>query len=238
MKSKWLTVGLFSAAFLWAGCTRAQVQATRQIPTRIETHEAVAIGVSPETTDLTSDAVGCISKALKERFPNLRIVLPDEFHRTAFPDVALELAPCALIYLPLLLNDPAFRARIAPLGLRYLISVQGKTDQQANPFAGGAGGGGGAVTVFGAVFDRKSNLTASILDLQQGQSGEVRASAEGKPWFACIGLLIMCAPIGAPAFTEAKACDEIGTAVAKFFAGEGANGPSKEAKESVQEVKE
>src|SRR5262245_64247189 len=96
---------------------------------------------------------------------------------------------------------------------------------------------GGGMTVLGAGFDRKSNLTASIRDLQQGQSGEVKASAEGKPWFACIGLLIMCAPIGAPAFTEAKACDEIGTAVSKFFTGDGANGPSNEAKESVQEVK-
>jgi hypothetical protein len=210
--------------WLWAGCTTAQVQTTGQIPTRIETHEPVAIVVSPETTDLTSDAVNCISKALKERFPNLQIVLPNEFHRAAFPDVALELAPRALIYLPLLLNDPAFRARITPLGLRYLISVQGKTDQQGKLFGGGAGAGGpgpgGAVTWFGAEFDRKSNVTASILDLQQGQSGEVRASAEGKPWFVCIGLLIMCAPIGAPAFTEAKACDEIGAGVAKFFAGE------------------
>src|SRR5262249_12115862 len=127
--------GLLAMTWLWAGCTTAQVQTTKQIPTPIETREPVAIVVSPETTDLTSDAVGCISKALKERFPNLRIVLPDEFHKVAFPNVALELAPRASIYLPLLLNDPAFRARIAPLGLRYLISVQGKTDQQANPFA-------------------------------------------------------------------------------------------------------
>jgi hypothetical protein len=237
MKSK-LSFGLLAMTWLWVGCTTAQVQVTRQIPTRIEAHEPVAIVVSHETTDLTSGAVGCISKALKDRFPNLQIVLPNEFHRTALPDVALELAPRALIYLPLLLNDPAFRARIAPLGLRYLISVQGKTDQQAEPFIGAVGGPGGGMTVLGAGFDRKSNLTASILDLQQGHSGEVKALAEGKPWFACIGILIMCAPIGAPAFTEAKACDEIGTAVAKFFAGEGANGLSKEAQESVQEMKE
>lgn len=215
MKPLSLTLRLLPA-LLWAGCTTAQVQATRQIPTRIETHEPVAIVVSTETTELASNAVGCISKALKEGFPNLRVILPDEFHKSAFPDVPLELAPRALIYLPLLLNDPAFRARIAPLGLRYLISVQGKTDQQSK-FIGGAGGG---ATAFGAQWDRKSNLTASILDLQQGQSGEVTATAEGKPWFLCIGLGPLCAPIGAPAFTEAKACDEIGKGVAKFFAGE------------------
>ena len=234
MKLRWLPIQLLALAFPWMGCTTAQVQ----IPTRIEAREPIAIVVSPETTDLTSDAVGCISKALKEGFPNLRIIFPDEFHKTAFPDVALELAPRALIYLPLLLNDPAFRARIDPPGLRYLISVQGKTDQHAKPFVGAVGGGGFGMTVLGAGFDRKSNLTASILDLQQGQSGEVKALAEGKPWFACIGVLIMCAPIGALAFTEAKACDEIGTGVAKFLAGEGANGPSKEAQESVQEMKE
>ena len=231
MKSLKPAISLIAATLLWAGCTTAQVQATRQISTEIETHEPVAIVVSPETTDLTSDAVGCISKALKERFPNLRIVLPDEFHKTAFPNVALELAPRALIYLPLLLNDPAFRARIAPLGLRYLISVQGKTDQHAKQIVGGVGGPGGAVTALGAEWDRKSNLTASILDLQQGQSGEVKALAEGKPWFVCVGLGPLCLPLGAPALTEAKACDEIGKAVAKFFAGEEANKPSKEVEE-------
>jgi hypothetical protein len=80
MKSE-LSFGLLTMTWLWAGCTTAQVQATRQIHTRIETHEPVAIVVSPETTEVTSDAVGCISKVLRERFPNLRIVLPDEFHK-------------------------------------------------------------------------------------------------------------------------------------------------------------
>lgn len=229
MKSGWLSMGLLLAA----GCTTAQVQATRQMPTRIEAHEPVAIVVSHETTELASDAVGCISKALKESFPNLRIVPPDEFHRTAFPDVVLELAPRALIYLPLLLNDPAFRARIAPLGLRYLISIQGKTDQQSKPIVGGGAGLGGGWTALGAEWDRKSNVTASILDLKQSLGvGEIRASAEGKPWFVCVGALVFCVPLGAPAFTEAKACDDIGKAVAKFLAGESTSQVEEAAQES------
>lgn len=220
MDLRLLNTLLLPTALLLAGCTTAQVQAIRPLPTRIEAHEPVAIVVSHDATELASEAVGCISKALKEGFPTLRIVPPDEFHKTALPDIALELAPRALIYLPLLLNDPVFRARIAPLGLRYLISIQGKTEQEGKPFAGGAGGGGGAVTWFGWSGKRASNVTASILDLQQGQSGEIRATSSGEPWFVCVGLLVFCVPLGAPAFTEAEACDEIRKGVAKFFAGE------------------
>lgn len=228
MKSLKPTIGLLTATLLWAGCTTAQVQVTRQMPTRIEAHESVAIVVSPVTTDFASNAVHCISETIKEEAPYLRIILPDEFHRTAFPDVALELAPRALIYLPLLLTDPAFRARIAPLGLRYLISVHGRTDQKGEPFAGAAGGGGGAVTWFGWSGDRNSYVTASVLDLKQGTlTGEIKATALGKPWFVCVGILVFCAPLGAPAFTEAKACSEIATAVTRFIVGE--NTPRAEA---------
>jgi hypothetical protein len=218
LKSRWLSIGLLLAA----GCTTAHVQAARQIPTLIEPHDSVAIVVSHDATDLASEAVGCISKALKEAFPALRTVSPEEFHKAAFPDIPLEMAPRASIYVPLLLNDPTFRVRIAPLDLQYLISVQGKTDQKGETFAGGAGGGGGAVTWFGWSGDRNSKVTASVLDLKQrSPSGEIKATASGKPWFVCVGLLVFCAPLGAPAFTEAKACSEIGLAVAKFLAGEG-----------------
>lgn len=212
------------AALLLAGCTTAQVEATRQTSAQIEAHEPVAIVIPHEATELASNAVTCISKALKGKFPNLRIVLPGEFHKAAFPDVAPELAPRALVYLPLLLNDPAFRARIAPLGLRYLISVQGKTEQEGTVFGEGAGG----ASVLGWSADRKSNVTASVVDLKSGvAAGEIRAAASGKPWFVCVGVLFFCAPFGAPAFTEAEACDQIGTAVAKYFAGEGGvNEPS------------
>lgn len=92
-------------AFLWAGCATAQVQVTRQMPIQIEAHETIAIVVSHDATELASEAVGCIRKALKEGFPNLRIIFPEEFHRTAFPHVSVALAPRALIYLPLLLNQ-------------------------------------------------------------------------------------------------------------------------------------
>jgi hypothetical protein len=218
MKSLSPIIFLLAAALPWAGCTTAQVQITRSNSTRIEAHEAIAIVVSHDGTELASESVLCVTKALHEKFPAIRFILSEEFHRAAFPDMALEFAPRALIYLPLLLNDPAFRARIAPLGFRYLIAVRGKTEEEGNPIVGGFGGPGGAVTVLGWSADRKSTVTAEILDLKQDTSrGEIKASAEGKPWFVCVGALVFCAPLGAPAFTEAKACSEIASAVAGFF---------------------
>lgn len=225
MKSLKPTIYLLAATLLWAGCTTAQVNWSREMRTLIQPHDGVAI-VAPrpagadEEISFATEATSCIAAALRDAYPALKIVRADEFNRTA-PDVALELAPRALIHLPLLLNDAAFRARIAPLGLRYLISVQGETSQKAKPIVGAVGGHGGAVTVLGAEWDRRSNLTASILDVEQVLgAGEIRASTQGKPWFVCVGMLFLCAPIGAPAFTESKACKELGEGVVKFLAGE------------------
>ena len=226
MKPKWQASGFLAAAILWTGCTTAQMQLTREMRTQIEPHDAVAI-VAPREAEGSEDisfataALNCISTALRDTYPALKIVSADQFYRTAFPDLTAEQTPHATNYRSLLAEDPKFRERISRLGLRYLISVEGRTYQKAEPIIGLIGGPGGGATVLGVGWDRKSNLTASILDIKQSLgAGEVRASASGKPWFVCVGALVFCAPLGAPAFTEGKACKELGEGVVKFLAGE------------------
>jgi hypothetical protein len=223
MKSGELLLGLLTAAFLWGGCTTALVREVRETPTGIEPGAAIAFVFSREFSLAgqpvqEKEIIGCISGAVRKAHPTLRIVPPEEFRRAVFFDLAPEAAPNNPEYFALLLDHPTFRERVAPLGIRYLISVVGGTEQTAEvgviPLPP-------AALIGGAVWDRKSRLTASILDLKQARtSGEVRASASGSSWFVFV--LPLPIMIGAPAFTESKACGDLGEAVAKFLADEGA----------------
>lgn len=224
MISTWQTAWLLPMTFLWMGCTTAQVQAIRQTPTQIEPREGIAIIFSRQFSldgrpIEEKEIVNCISDAVRREQPGWRIVSPDEFRRTAFPDLSPEAAPNSPEYLGLLLNHASFRERISSLGLRYLISVHGGTEQKGEASAGAIGGGGAAVLVVGGLWERNTRLTASILDLKESrEAGSVAASATGRPWFFAV--LPSPLVLGMPALTESTACGELGQALAKFLAGE------------------
>jgi hypothetical protein len=224
MKSKRIKIGLLATALMAGGCVsvgQVRVLSFREMPTLIEPHDAVAIAVSDEITDLAVSAEGCINNALKQAFPTLRIISSGDFYRIAFPDAAPDKSVRTYTDFSLLLKEPPFRERIAPLGLRYLILVEGGTQQKGEPIIGGAGAGLGAVTAFGWSGERQSSLWASILDLEKYQpAGHVLAEASGKPWWTCVGLGPFCVPLGAAVFTESGACAKVGEGVGQFLKGE------------------
>src|SRR5215468_4103277 len=73
------------------------------------------------------ELVGCIRDGIRRAHPELRVVPPDDFRRLAFPDLPPDAAPRSPHYLGMLLDNAAFRERIAPLNLHYLIAIGGET---------------------------------------------------------------------------------------------------------------
>lgn len=165
---------------------------------------------------IEGELVGCIRDGIRRAHPALRVVPPDEFRRLAFPDMAPDAAPRSPQYLGILLDNATFRERIAPLNLHYLVAIGGETHvkETGGAVAGAAPGPGGAF-LFGAwVWKRDTRLVASILDLKQGGSAaEMNTTARGTAWL----VLIQGLPLGAPAFTEAKACAALGNKVARYL---------------------
>ncbi len=165
---------------------------------------------------IEGELVGCIRDGIRRARPELRVVLPDEFRRLAFPDLAPEAAPRSAQYLGMLLDNASFRERIAPLNLHYLIAIGGETrvKQWGGAIAGSAPAPAGAF-LFGAwVWDRDTRLVASILDLKQsGSAVEISATAQGRAWL----VLVEGLPLGAPAFTEANACARLGDKLSQFL---------------------
>ncbi len=165
---------------------------------------------------IEGELVGCIRQGIRRIHPELRVVPPDEFRRLAFPDLPPDAAPRSPQYLGMLLDNAAFRKRIAPLNLRYLIAIGGETQvkQTGGLIAGTAPAPGGAVLLGGWVWRRDTRLVASILDLKQpGSAAEMDATAKGTAWL----VLIEGLPLGAPAFTEANACAALGDKVARYL---------------------
>jgi len=134
----------------------------------------------------------------------------------SFPDLPPEAAPRSPQFLGMLLDNPVFRDRIAPLNLRYLIAIGGETrvKQSGGAIAGAAPAPAGAF-LFGAwVWNRDTQLVASILDVKQtGAAAEINAKASGTAWL----VLVEGLPIGAPAFTETNACARLGDKLSQFL---------------------
>ncbi len=115
-----------------------EVYVIRKGPTQIESHDTIAVFLDvfgdkySRVGDEYSRAkekkfVGCITEAIRETHPAVRIVPPDEYRQAAFPG----LAPDDIKPMPMgdlsFVDDPGFKGRIAPLGIRYPIRVSGST---------------------------------------------------------------------------------------------------------------
>jgi hypothetical protein len=205
------------------------VSAVRQTPTQLEPQGAVAVLTATES-EFGAESVTCIGDAVRKAHPTTRVVTPEEFRRTVFHYRIPEEQNERIKYLTLLANEPALRGRMFSMGIRYLVSVQAKTDsqQKGGVECGGAPGGAGCIGLLS--WERQSRISASVFDLKEARpAGNLHASADGRPWF----FFIFPSPlmIGLPAFTEGKACGEIGAAVAKFLAGETTNESPNETEE-------
>ncbi len=204
-----------------AGCSTPQVQkasdAASATGAAVARDEAVTVLLNYfglEGRAIEEELVGCIGAGIRKGHPTMRIVSPDEFRRAAFPDLAPEAAPRNPQYLGMLLTNPLFKERLSPLNLRYLIAIGGATKVETKGGAVLAGGYGVGILVGAWVWDRKTQLVASILDLKQARpAAEMDASTEGTAWL----VLIQGLPLGVPAFTETNACTALGDKVAQFL---------------------
>ncbi len=101
----------------------------RLAPTEIESHDLVTVVLDESSGRFSlpegEQVVGCITEAIHEKHPTVRVVPPDEFRRTAFPDLTPEEVSSELLDIASLVEQPEFQERIAPLGIRYLILAWG-----------------------------------------------------------------------------------------------------------------
>ncbi len=207
---------LFVALLFLGGCTTAARIEVSKGSVRNESLQVIALVFSAEASDVERQASDCIRTAIETAQLPLQIVSPDEFRKVAFPDLAPEAAIHRSEYLSVLLPDQRFRDRIAPLGIRYIVSISGVTEQNLKGSGHALGHDGRSGRIGGALFiwQRRTQLQASLLDLTRPSPKEdIFADASGTPWLLIIGGL----PLYIPADTDSKACRDLGGSIVEFL---------------------
>ena len=162
----------------------------------------------------------CVTKAVHQANPSDKVIPPDEFRRVVFPDLEFSEAPHSVESFKLLLDDPTFLDRIAPLGLRYLVIASSTNREDKNTWGHCSAGYMSLACLGGVVWDKSSQIAGVILDLKQARTlpAELSATASGKSEF---GFFIIV-PYAFRADTRSAACDVFGKAVAKAIVSGGA----------------
>ncbi len=160
--------------------------------------------------------VKCVEKQLRFERPAQRLVSYEEFSRLAFPDMEVASAPHDPEYLRILFDDPTFRARIEPLGIRFVIFVGGVTRSTVKSSSGIVGGSpAGGVLIAYVEWNKATELAASVFDLtNRNPVRQANASASGTPWL----LVVEFVPMGATSDTEGNACRGLAQRVASDMA--------------------
>jgi hypothetical protein len=199
------------AAAVLTACTTTNVSVQGE-PVRLAPGSAIAVSASAALE--SNSTVRCVANALDEAGDSLREISLRKFRDTVFdgedPPSGETALPDRMIQLK---DDPRYRARLAALGLRYMVLVDAPETSQKFSGAGCEGGGGGVIC--GAAWDRNSKIRATTIDLVEGrETGSVSAYSRGKR------VVLLPLPMYFPAPTEGEACKKLGKTLAEQFSGE------------------
>ncbi len=96
-----LVVGLLTLTVLGVGCSTGNYHSwhveDRKAPTGIAPPKPVTVVLDHSAEEFSleeeEEITSCISEAMRSAHPTLQVIPPDEFRRTAFPDLAPEEVP-------------------------------------------------------------------------------------------------------------------------------------------------
>jgi len=213
-----LTALILLAVACLAGCSTVEVQHTGKSSEEIEPDETLTllldyVGGSPEDAAKLEARLGeCLQEALHKACKTSKLIPSDEFRRLVFPGSDITSAPRSGESLTLLLKAPEFRQKIDSLWLRYLISIKEATWSKQE-LGGVVGGGYGAPGfIIGSAQEKRTTLTAHIIDVKTGSEIDVvDIRAESTGFYGCVVIL----PIVVPPRTESPACQRFGSEVVK-----------------------
>lgn len=174
-------------------------------------------------TELENQVTGCVQSYLRGTHPDLRIVPPSEFRRLAFPDLTTNQLPSGYFAWQSLLQDAAFQAKIAPLGLRYVLAVDTEEARRLTEVEWTAATSmfGGTGPTLSASWENSVLMQAIVVDTRHRRiAGAVQAYAKGKSG-AGVSLVTFPVPFllphGITSFPFGVACRGLGEALAKFL---------------------
>lgn len=214
-----LLTGL-AIATLSGGCMTSRVEESKNAATGIGAGESVVILATSyhKGKAVEEDFVSCISERMqKGKFP-VPVFPERRFTDALFPWFEPRTAPQTAEALPELLARPGVSERIESNGIRYVVWIDGATEQTNGggslSCAIGPGGGG----CFGITWwEDSASYDAAVWDLQQkADAGSVSADVHGT---SMIPALVI--PLPLIARTQSAACKDMARELQQFITAKG-----------------
>ena len=203
------------AAALLSGCMTAELGETRSLATAIGATEAVVILAKPHVEGATAedDFMDCVSDRIA-RDTGILVRGNDEFQDAMFPWFEPSTAPQRAEGLANLLEKPKVRQRMEESGVRYIVWVDGLTQ---NTDGGGsmscAIGPGVAGCIGFGWWEKESDYDAVVWDLREAKTaGSVSANVVGTS--ALVGVIV---PLPFIARVQGTACDRLAEQLGGFL---------------------
>jgi len=203
-----------------SACMTTRVEETKDMATGIGDEESIVIlATSYHTGNETEDKfLNCVSNRVKQGAGSVNLYPESEFRDALFPWFEPRTAPQGIEDLPGLISRPGIANRIRERKIRYIVWVNGDTDQTGGggslSCAIGPGGGG----CFGlAWWENESAYQAAVWDLENStHAGAINANVTGTSVIPAIVI-----PVPVIARTQALACKSLANQLKFFIVNEG-----------------
>jgi hypothetical protein len=224
-----------------SGCMTAKIEELREAPTQIQSNEAIVLLAKPhlEGTGTEDKFLDCLERELVgeavsasvaerqrvgkhvEPRSNLskspfQIYADHHFVDSLYPWLEPSTAPANAKAFSTFLSRPGVAERIAEMGVRYIVWVDGVTQKTdgGGSIACAAGPGGAGCLGLGW-WEKSSDYEATIWDLREGVSaGSLTTDVKGTS--VMIGAI---APIPLIAPVQSTACDRLAAQLKSFLLG-------------------
>lgn len=196
------------ACLLLSACVTAKVEQIRQTAKAVKVNqgESVVVLGRRHRGDRESEASfnTCVADSLRSR--RLPVFEERKFIDALFPWLEPRTAPLSSEALSALLDDPLIAQRVRQTGVRFMVWVDGQTDEidSGGSLGCGISPAGGGCLGFGW-WEKESKYEVSIWDLRtRAAVGKVSVNASGTSYMPALII-----PIPMIARTESAACNGV-----------------------------
>lgn len=213
---KLLPAAVLLFTLLGAGCANVVIDQDRQFATPISDGDAIVVLGRRHASDYETepDFVECIGDELRSSNLPITVVPEMEFLDKLYPWMEPRTAPTNLKSFARLLEQPRVKATIDTMNIRYLVWLDGQTQETDTRGSIGCsiGPGGAACLGFGS-WDNESQYELNIWDYRNmTEAGRISADAEGTSYMPAIVI-----PIPLLARVQATTCKDMGKQLLLFL---------------------
>ena len=209
-------------AIALGGCITARIEDAREQATGLNEGESIVVMAKSyhQGNETEADYIRCIEDTMGRGSKGLNIIPNQQFVDALFPWFEPRTAPADTKGLVQLMERPGVPEAVKAMGVRYIVWLDGDTEQVASggslSCAAGPGGGG----CFGfAWWQNDADYVASVWDLQGYETaGTVTADYSGTSFLPAIVV-----PIPLIARTQSRACKGLATQLKAFIIGDTAS---------------